>query len=74
VATPPPASATLGSTLAIGPLDITAIWPPSDIALAAFMPVIAPVALVFLHPACRPVRIAVRAFPIIWLGLGLTLC
>ena len=30
-------TARLGMALAIGPLDITAIWPPSGIALAAFM-------------------------------------
>ncbi|MBT9596805.1 MAG: CHASE domain-containing protein [Vitreoscilla sp.] len=40
---------------------------------ATGMLVIAPVALVFLHPACRPARIAAQAFPIISLGLGLTL-
>lgn len=40
---------------------------------ATGMLVIAPVALVYLHPSCRPARIAAQAFPIISMGLGLTL-
>jgi PAS domain S-box-containing protein len=37
------------------------------------MLVVAPAALLWLHPACRSHRVAVQAFPIICLGLGLTL-
>ncbi|MGM9489487.1 CHASE domain-containing protein [Ideonella sp. YS5] len=40
---------------------------------ATGMLVIAPVALLLLHPAFRAQRVVVQAFPIICLGLGLTL-
>ncbi len=40
---------------------------------ATGMLVIAPLALVYLHPVCRPARIAVQAFPMVSMGLGLTL-